>query len=88
MNNKYSKVSLIISCIVAGYIYSVFTEPSGSLALLVGAAVLSIIGFICAINGFRKERTGLGTIPIILSSVTMSIMLALFLIMFANGAGP
>ncbi len=88
MKNKYSKLSLIISCLVAVYIYSVFTEPSGSLTLLVGSVVLSIIGFICAINGFIKERTGLGTIPIILSSVTMAIMLALFLIMFAMGAGP
>ena len=88
MKNKYSKVSLIISCIVTGYIYSVFTEPSGSLALLVGSVVLSIIGFICAINGFMKERTGLGTIPVILSSITMAIMIALFLIMFAMGAGP
>ena len=88
MKNKYSKLSLIISCLVAVYIYIEFTAPSSSLVLLVGSVVLSIIGFICAINGFIKERTGLGTIPIIFSSVTMAIMLVLFLIMLALGAGP
>ena len=87
MKNKYSKISIVISCLVAIYIYIEFTAPSSSLVLLVGSVVLSIVGFICAINGFLKERTGLGTIPIILSSVTMAIMLALFLIMFAMGAG-
>ena len=88
MKNKYSKLSIIISCIVAVYIYSIFTDSPGSLVLLGGSVILSLTGFICAIEGFMKEKTGLGTLTIFLSGIAMAIMLALFLIMFAMGAGP
>ena len=88
MKNKYSTLSLIITFIAAGVLYIEFTRPSSSLVLLVGTVILSIAGFIFAIKGFGKERTGLGTIPVVLSSVTMATWLALFLIMFAMGAGP
>ena len=63
-----------------------FADSPSSLALLLGSVVLSIVGFVCAISGFIKERTRYGIILLILSSIAMAAMLSVFLIMLAMGA--
>ena len=79
-------ISLISTCIVFIYLFVLFADSPSSLALLLGSVVLSIVGFVCAISGFIKERTRYGIILLILSSIAMAAMLSVFLIMLAMGA--
>lgn len=83
---KYRLISLISTCIVFTYLFVMFTDPSGSLALLLGSVILSVIGFTFAIAGFIKERTRFGITLLVLSSIAIAVMLAAFLIMLAMGA--
>ena len=84
--HKCRIVSLISTCIVIIYLVVMFTEPIGSLALLLGSVIVSVIGFAFAIAGFIKERTRFSIILLVLSSIAMTVILAVFLIMLAMGA--
>ena len=84
--NIISVVSLVVSCVVCGFLVVEFTKPTSSLAVLVSMIVLSILGFVCSIIGVKSKRTGLSIVAVVLGSLAMASILVLFLLMLVMGA--
>lgn len=86
MENRISIYALIMSIVVLIFLIVEFTDPVSSLPLVIGAIVLSVAGFGCALKGVRNDRSPLSIITIIFSSIVMVAILFMFAIWLIMGA--
>lgn len=84
-NKNYSIVSIIVSCIVFGFLFIEFYRPVSSRAIFIFIVCPSVVGFTYSVIGALANRTGLSVVAVILGVIAMSTILAIFLIMLIMG---
>jgi len=85
VDKEFSIASIIISCIVFGYLIVEFYKPLSSLAILIFMLCLSIVGFALSIISAKELQTEFTIIAVIIAFIAMATILTFFLIMLIMG---
>lgn len=84
--NRLKMIPFIMGlCVWEFLVFEIFVDIS--LGLLIGAIVLAIASFVCAIMILKIERTTLTIVSAILCFIGMTVILFIFAIMFIMGMG-
>lgn len=87
MNKRFTTLTITIIGIVGAFLIVEWYRPTNSLALFLSMVMLSVVGFALSIYGFKRRKSKLSILLLIIGALFAGLLILCFATMFIMGLG-